>query len=457
MSDTKNNDLSTVDDFDALLNLVKNDASLIDKLTEEQVTALRKKINPYGRTIEGQDKFTCLSITNLSEQYMKRLMMTSLVGFVYRQCDEYLLSDGESTTPMDDFSTYKVKLDEAVESAAKAKVELADLEKDCKGTPIEDQTIETKARRLELSLIIERGEGYSKRVIVRQFIDSLFQFNPDYHVKSAYSDNPSDPERVKPKHVRRIITGRDGSTKELPNNSTSSDTTVSPDEVKSRETSEFVKHIPPSDTFHRWTYYMDSNFDEIRKAVTDIYSEKPDLEFAINPYNQFDSEEDAGKFIQKHKNEVIADVITLTNGKWNLCGSFKENRERINFYNDKTNVLEQIFKQIESDKKLGGDMMRKRVVRKKKKNIEESGAEPEAFKKYRKEHPSGFENMGAENIALGPAGDEKKTTVSHPNHEECPYDAVQVDVFDFRGGGQTVKKSEFFTQAEAPSVPASDE
>ena len=40
--------------------------------------------------------------------------------------------------------------------------------------------------------------------------------------------------------------------------------------------------------------------------------------------------------------------------------------------------------------------------------------------------------------------------VTFTQHEDCPYDAVQVDVFDFRNGGETVKKSEFFTQAEAP-------
>jgi len=35
--------------------------------------------------------------------------------------------------------------------------------------------------------------------------------------------------------------------------------------------------------------------------------------------------------------------------------------------------------------------------------------------------------------------------------KDCPYDAVQVDVFDFSQGGITVSKSEFFTEAEEPS------
>jgi hypothetical protein len=219
-----------------------------------------------------------------------------------------------------------------------------------------------------------------------------------------------------------------------------------------------VKHIPPADVFHRWAYYTDSNYEEVRTAVKDLYCEKPDLEFAINPYDQFDSQEDAEKYVQKHKNEVIADVLTLTNGKWNLCGSFKKNRDRINFYNEKTAVIEEIFKQLEQDKKLGADLMRKRVKRKKNKNVTESGPDPEEFKQYKKNNPSGFENMGAENVSLEDKKDTKDDDVIFKIHEECPYDAVQVDVFDMRKGGQIVQKSEFFTEAETPepeTVPGS--
>jgi hypothetical protein len=133
-----------------------------------------------------------------------------------------------------------------------------------------------------------------------------------------------------------------------------------------------------------------------------------------------------------------------------LCGSFKKNRDRINFYNEKTAVIEEIFKQLEQDKKLGADLMRKRVKRKKNKNVAESGPDPEEFKQYKKNNPSGFENMGAENVSLEDKKETKDDDVIFKIHEECPYDAVQVDVFDLRKGGQIVHKSEFFTESEAP-------
>lgn len=458
-TETTNVDVSNINDFDKLLDLVRLDANLVDNLTDEQVTELRKKLNPYGRTLEGSGKLTCLSITNLSEQYMKRFLMTSLIGFLYRQVDEYELDEGEPTCPMDDFDAFMLNYSEAEAKAVASKDWLIKFEEDTKDTKEKDLTIEQQASRLEHKRNVERGEGFKKRLIVRQFMDSLFQFNPDRHVRSAYSNNPLDPERVKPEHVKekttkKVIVGKSGKELTVEKASESNEeppTPVStPDSTSSRSTSNFVKHIPPLDTFHRWTYYTDSNYEEIRNAVQDLYCEKPDLEFAINPYDQFESNEDAEKYVQKHKNEVIADVLTLTNGKWNLCGSFKKNRDRINFYNERTTVIEEIFKQIETDKKLGADMMRKRVRRKKQKNVEECGPDPEEFLKYKKNHPSAIESMGTENVLKDDKADTTEDKVTFQVHEECPYDSVQVDVFDFRKGGQSVTKSEFFTQAEDP-------
>ena len=344
--------------------------------------------------------------------------MTSLIGFVYRQCDEFELDDGEPTTPLDNYDDFMDAYNSAV---GEATVSGEWLNKFRESAPAESElTSEQIADRLKHTRLFERGSGFKKRLIVRQFLDSMFLFNPDKHVRSAYVENLLDPER----------------------NSVS------------ESNAEFVKHTPPADVFHRWTYYTDSNYEELREAVKNLYADKPDLEFAINPYGQFNSQEEAAAFVQKHKGEIITDVLTLTNSKWNLCGSFKSNRERINFYNENTAIIEEIFKQLEQDKKLGADLMRKRVKRKKKKNIEESGPDPAEFKQYKRDFPSGFSAMGAEDISL----DEKTSKPNaFENHEDCPNDSIQVDVFDFKRGGQTVRKSEFFTESESPQDAKSKE
>jgi hypothetical protein len=458
-------DVSGINDFDELLDMVKLDANLVDGLTEDQVTGLRKKLNPYGSTINGKDDLTCMSVTNLSEQYMKRFLMTSLIGFLYRQCDEYELDDGEPPCHLDDYDAFMLKYTDAVESAKDSREWLDEFLTLFNGGAFTEEMLsgEQKAERLIHRRIISRGEGFKKRLVVRQFLDGLFQFNPDKHVRSAYSSNPLDPERVAPAQIKtrktnplkKISIGKSGSVLKIDNtNKIKPEPEPEPElepEPENRSNNTFVNHIPPADVFHRWTYYTDSNYEEVRTAVCDLYADKPDFEFAINPYDRFNSKEEAENFVLKHKNETIADIVTLHNNKWNLLGSFKKNRERVNFYNEKTEVIEEIFKQLERDTRLGAELMRKRVKRKKKINVNESGPDPEEFRQYKKDNPSSFENMGAEDVSrenIG-SGDAGEGTL-FKTHEDCPYDAIQVDVFDVRSGGQSVKKSEFFTEAEAP-------
>ena len=429
-------------DFNKILEDFKNfsDEELtqyIDNLDEQSIINLRKTANPYGRTVtEAQGKYTCMSIVNLKEKYLQKFLMTSLIGFLYRQCDEYKLDDGEPTTPLDDFKNFMTQMDNALKKAKGSSAALKELDKE---DPLDSEArILRDAQRLEHERNISRAEGFKQRLVIRQFIDNLFQYNPDKHVRSAYSDNDKDPERVKPKQVK-VIKGRNGEIKVLK--------PAKHVEQVERSESPLVKHIPPADTFHRWEYYIDSNYEEIKDAVTDLYSEKSDIEFAINPYKEFDSKDEVNSFVQKYQNEVITDIKVLNNGSWNLMGSFKENRDRVDFYNKNTAVLKEILNQIEEDKKLGADLMRKRVKRKKKKNIEECGEEPKEFKQYRKDHSSGFEELGAEDMSRHK---DKESKHSFEVHEDFPYDAVQVDVFDFRKGGQVVNKGEFFTEAEAP-------
>jgi len=111
-------------DFGDLLEEIKKDASIIDTLPEDTVTALRKHINPYGRVIEGGGKLTCMSVVNWSEQYMKRFLMTALIGFLYRQADEYELDDGEPPSPHDDYEKWKIAYDKAVAEGITAREEL---------------------------------------------------------------------------------------------------------------------------------------------------------------------------------------------------------------------------------------------------------------------------------------------------------------------------------------------
>jgi hypothetical protein len=445
-------------EFDALLAGIKNGGdldALVDGLSDESVLEIRKKLNPYGvqSAAAASDRVAVVSITNLAEKYMQRMQMTGLVSFLFRMLDEWMMADGEPLIHLDNFEAYQAKASEVAADAAIAQAWIAATPEPREATREPDGSITAeeaevhhahhawKATRLLHDRTLERHKGYQYRIVARKFLDTLFTYNPDQHVRSSYASNPLDTERAPIAGVSKRGPrgggrrgGRGGRGRGAKN------------------ASQATRHIPPADTYSRLTTYITRNYEEIRTAVTDMYAEKPDIEFAVMPRGIF-TEQEAKDYVRKHRDETTADLLTLTVGKWNLVGPFKNNQERINFYNDKTEVIETILRTGEDDKKIGADLMRKRVQRKKKENIREAGPDDEEFlNRYRGNlENNSAEQNGAEDINR--TGIKAKEEHTFAVHEECPYDAVQVDVFNLEAGGASVVKSEFFVQAEAPTLP----
>ena len=144
--------------------------------------------------------------------------------------------------------------------------------------------------------------------------------------------------------------------------------------------------------------------------------------------------------INKHKDEVISTIYKAHSGKWNIIAPYKKVRESVRFFNSKTVVLEEMAKQIESDAKIGGELMKKRIKIKKKKNIEKDGPDSESFLKW-KSGNSLLKDMGADTL--------KKEDLE----DECPMDALEVPVFRLSNGGVNLEKSVFYTEAVAPDLP----
>jgi hypothetical protein len=571
------------DDFDSLLKDIISDGSKISELTEEQVIELRKKISPYGRTVKGEKDLCCMSIVNVSQEYMKKWVMTSVIGFLFRGCDEYRVFDNEPVINLDDIdesgrnqvlrALYKdaipaktelakilkedrtikegeikayheenkeqIALEEAEDklyAAAKKVVSLgasgaSGAETDDKKeerVPWQVRAIDKNAAALReqqmqtLERIILRAENMTKRIIIREFLDSMFTFNPDVHVRGAYGFNPLDPER---KEIKTDVAKKSNASwqskdkfdkhkesKLNKSNSTAADVNAhaAEDGVSATKGDEFdgdetdvrkvvTRHIPPADTYFKLQMYMDDFHDQLKSAVTDIYHEKADIEWAVNPYQVFSGEtknEDAKKFVHKHADEVLYDIETLHTNHWNLMGSFKKNKDRTDFLNSNTEVITEYLSQLEKDKKMGRGLMMKKAQRKKLANVGKDGPDSKMFKRYKSEFATTAEAMGAvdlseykqqkqvyedyqkkqaeerarlANATRGPNGAiianttnlavrsgidvEKKREFEYPNaglSEECPDEAIQVDVINMMEGGLNVQKSNFFSDAEAP-------
>jgi hypothetical protein len=444
---------SFAEDVDMFLTL--NDDELA-KLPEEKVLEMRKSINPYGRTIAGSDKFLTFSVTQLSHQYWEKFITTAMIGYLNRMCDEWKVPSG---VPV-------VSVYEYLENPAALDTPEIVLKKDDKSVMYDYE--------------LNRA-WMKKRIIVKEFFEEMFQFNPDEHVRSSYRPNYADSTRkplhtmaakiatkclektdakfradkalhediagLKKKKIRKIIKSKDGKIREvirevtveepiaprLPTSKAHLDESkpVDPDLVDT-----VFNMIPPHDMFGRFKMYRTENYEQIRDAVLHLYNDKPDLELALNPYGVFDTKDAAKEFQKQHSEEVIAEIFIAETGKWNMFDCFKEQRESVNFYNKNTAVLEEMVKQIERDEKLGKDLMEKRVHKEKKKNIVQAGPDAENFKKWRDEN-NDIQKLGAKHI--GDMAD-----------EDMPEDAIQVDVWKVAKGGLELTKDKFYSKSESP-------
>jgi hypothetical protein len=449
----------------------------LSELDAETILNMRKELNPYGRTIQGSNQYINFSITLIQQEYWKKFMVTSLIAFLNRMCDEWHVPEGLPVVPVEEYLQDPSKLD----------------------TPASIQEKGPQNVRDEFEF---NRQWMQKRIVVKAFLEEMFQFNPDEHTRSAYVPNRADktrkpietaasliainhlkktdpkfkkteetyeqaqkalnPTRKVLKKVTKTIKGKDGKEKKIvrevlveepnpdykqqnPNEESKTPYREVPAEVameaaRDKWLSQTVREIiPPHDVFGRFKLYYQSNYEELRQAVADLYCEKPEFELAINPYSCHNTADEAEEFKKKNSKDVIAEVFTVATGKWNFFDCFKEQREKTNYFNENTAVLEAMMAQLERDEKLGQDMLKKRVEKKKKQNVLEAGPDAETFKKWR-----------AENAKIKELD---KLNIGDKASDECPDDAVEVGVWKVNPLKGTVEHDKFYTKAEAPSVP----
>ena len=337
-------------------------------------------------------------------------------------------------------------------------------------------------------------EGVVKR-FVKDFIDKYFEFDADEHVKAA-SKTPSanddvnydqyDPSRPTMKLLKaKALAEQASSTNDLidvfkdrqtynacmhllnTNPSLLQKLASNPDKCREvltpiTQATELIDHIPPADTFHRWNYYMEVNMEEIRSVVSSLYHEKPELDFAINVYETAEGtmdelEKKKKEFIVKHNDELCSDLKIVPMGKWAFLGDFKANREKIDFYNRHTEILKRIMDEHEGGKKLGSDLMKKRVKKAKSKNIEEEGKDAKILEEYKKQ-VADLSAMGATRVLDAnerrAIEDAKKAIKDLEEVKDVPDDAIQVNVYVHDTEKGEVIKNKIYTEASEPPTPA---
>lgn len=461
---------SVLEEVNALDGLT--DQELAEVMTQDKILNIKKSMNPYGRTIEGSNAVLNFSITHIQQEYRDHMLMITMGAFLHRMCDEYGVPEG--------FPIHTVY--------------------ECLDNPsLLDPPPEVVKKNIP-SIMQEfaiNKENFEKRKIIKAFLEEVLQFNPEEHVRSMYRPNRTDLTRkpVTTNAAKLAIQNLKRTDKEFKNkeeeyedqskkfkivkkkllNPKTGKTRIVEKKVPIEDDPEVVRrntkplkdvstkrvveningkevvhqdpnatfnareYIPPADTMHRFKIYLKENYEQMREATNDLIGWKSDFELAINPYSWHtgeDAEEKAYEFRKKHADEVITEVFPAYSGKWNFFDSFKKQRESTNFFNKDTVILEEMTKEIERGERLGQDMMKKRVLKAKEKNIIETGPDAEGFKKWQAQNTE-LKKLGAQHVTGGV-------------DEDCPDDAVQVDVWRLGKTGTQLAKERFFTKSEAP-------
>jgi hypothetical protein len=468
-------------DYKKILDDIISNPEKIKELTEEESLALFKKTNPYGQIISTHKTFANLSIINWRDKYFREFHLTALVGYLYRCLEEYAPHTDKSPQ-------FVVRRDELL-SVGSTDTEVA-------------ETVKAE---------VDAANQYERDIVCR-FLDRNFEFNPDKHVKAAPEENGGDSSRPKlddhvrdsmanasaASKVRADIGGRRKQTTRAVEDKlllTYQSTTAAEECVtqcieilqrddldladkmcilaklrgKLSETADYLaplavplcadgvapvyKVAPPIDTFYHLERYITNHYEQLRDARDALYCTKSDIEFAINLYDAFHGDvgaDDAREHRIKYENMVICDIKTVQNNGWTLLGPFKQNRDKVEFYNKDTEVLRRMFDQMESDHKMGEQLLKDRVIRAKHENIVEAGPDDPGLSKYA-DACNTVKTLGAKKVLTEQEKTQYHEAVRRKEQSEVPSDAIQVDTFYVREG--KLQRTKWYTKAEKPLPP----
>lgn len=453
-------------------------------LSVDEATQVRKYLNPLGNVVSSNKIFVNMGLVNWKDRYLRKLHTTALIGYLYRTLEEY--------EPEGELEKEKARYNHA-----------------CK-QPDADLDQLKKDHEARLILITSTVHG-----IIDQFLNRNFEYDPDRHIRGSHIENKNDPDRkekfasikevcsladkaevvegkLRPKpdatfnylrsHLLATYQAAVEATETLKSALSvmldpglksedkqgilikkyktlldlTTDMKKIAEPIATADTLNAWKVNPPAEAFHQFDRYLVNHYEQLRDVVQALYSEKSDFEYAVTLYDVHKTSEDASEYRVQHRDEFRTEVFAVESSAVNLIGPFKENRERVEFYNKNTEVLKLMTSQLEADHQLGKDFMQKKSHQAKKKNIEEAGPDAPGLNAYAKANNT-IQELGGKKLLTREEQMElveaKEKAAAIKQDYEVPDDCIQVDVLfpEVNANGVSeLKKTHFFTQAEAP-------
>jgi hypothetical protein len=340
------------DSIDALLEQLLADPDAIGNMDEDSVNAARASLNPYGQSIKvegSKSEVVAYSLLNLKEDYIIKLVMTSLIGFLHRSGDEWRVPDGDYVTPTEELDRTAI---------------LREL--------IEDNTEDGEIRiRPERQAGVSGGENFSqeetaenkfRRLAVREFFEEMFNYNSDIHVRSAFAANRADPERDNADDIEKRVVRNAKRSRDTRRNTRKGKTIKKvrakdgkPDNSEERRRlpqdpyNVVVNNVPPAEIYRRFRYYYEANYDALRAATRDLYAAKPDMDHTLIVYGTFPDKDAYDKFVSQNDSSVSAGIRCAPKGQWTFQCAFRENAKRTEYFNSDVRILKEMLDRAEAD------------------------------------------------------------------------------------------------------------
>lgn len=446
--------------------------------TIEDATEMRRHLNPLGNIPNaGDELFVNMSIHNWSQKYIEKFTATAMIGYIFQLASEYEPEPLIDRIPAgEDKETVAKEITQSARALIKhflnrhfsfnpnAHVRSA---KTSAGTDPERQDDLIRQTVAAESL----AEEHAKKLSARP--DATFQWLKG-HMLAVTQEARAAKQAVDASAGQLLAlsaqfreAGVDSSIlddaagilmkKSVRLGASAADLDKIAAPFSRADVAAAVKVSPSVNLFHQFGRYATNNYERLRDVTRVMYNEKPDLEFAAVVYSVHADEVSAREWKIKHESELRADVITISNGGITLLGPFKENRDRVDFYNKNTEVIKRMMEQVEADHKLGEDIMKKTARDKKKKNIEEAGPDAPGLTAYHK-HSNTVKELGAKKILTKAEQEQlaeaKAAADAIKEDYEVPDDCISYNVYTQHmkdGVVESLQKHTMYTAAEAPT------
>ncbi len=448
---------------------IVSDPAKCSELDMEQIAKVKAAINPLGVVVDKKDE-SCInvSVINFREKYYRQLYLTAVIGYMFRVLTEYEDPDCSSGKNAKNRKiirkfldrNFKFNPDHHVRSAVKEssdidRKKLIDSAKEtAKQFNMQTAGLDTnKLPQWQKDLILNTYQMCQESIkaltaavktvsVIAGVLDKACGQCTDPNATkllASCADQSDDLHGILLKHHTKSI-------------SAAADLRKAASPLLEKDLNAAYESNPPADVYLHLNRYLSNHYEELREIVEHLYTEQPDLETAVVYYGTFDNEQAAAEYKLKHREEFKSDVLTLTKGT-HLLGPFKENRDRVDFYNKNTEIIKLMIENHEKEQMLAADIVQKKAKTQKAKNVIESGPDNPEIGKY-------ISAMGTIDLltnkdrALTKEEQEQLAAAKYTKEQcEVPDNMIQVDVFTTNvneEGQQQFTRDKFYTQAEAP-------